>query len=89
MNNKLVLQSIASDLKRVSQSLQRGSPTVASRFAQEVLRRKEEVDSSALAGYIGELLNHLDQAVTDAETAQMYSTLLQNYTLRHSSSASS
>ncbi len=89
MGNKLVLQSIASDLKRVSQSLQRGSQTTASRFAREALSRKEEVDGSTLAGYVKKLLKDLDQAVADAETAQMYSTLLQNYTLRHYSSASS
>ena len=89
MNNQLLLQSIASDLKRTSLSLHRGSLAAAARFSREVIKRKAELDISSLAPYIQKLISGLEQSITDPEDALMYSTLIQNYTLRRYQSASS
>ena len=79
MNNKFILESLASDLKRVALGLHRGSNTMAKRFLDEALKRKEEVALEQVAPYIKKLLNYLDEDI-DADTALMYSTLIQNYT---------
>ena len=89
MNNKLILEAIASDLKRVSLSLQRGSRGTAARFAQEVMSKKDELDLSSLDAYVKKLISKLGQATKDPEDALMYSTLLQNFALRHYSLVSS
>jgi len=79
MDNKLVLGSLASDLKRVSMSLHRGSLATASKFATEALNRRRELDTSSLDPYIQKLLDNLESTVKDPEDALMYSTLFQNY----------
>lgn len=79
MKNKYILESLASDLKRVALGLQRGSNTMAERFLLEARNRKKEINSEELAPYINKLLNNLDNNV-NAEDALMYSTLIQNYT---------
>lgn len=89
MNNKVALESLASDLKRVALGLQRGSTAVANRFTQEALRRRNEVDVSSIDNYIKKLLKRVDQAVKNPEDALMYSILFQNYALRRYQSASS
>lgn len=75
------MESLASDLKRVALGLHRGSNTVAERFLDEALKRKEEVEMEIVAPYIKKLLMNLDKDI-DAEQALMYSTLIQNYILR-------
>ena len=89
MDNKIILESLASDLKRVSLGLQRGSISMANRFGQEALRRRNELNTSLLDKYITQLLVKLEKAVTDAEDALMFSTLIQNYALRRYQNASS
>lgn len=79
MNNKYILESLASDLKRVALGLCRGSNTMAQRFLNEALKRKGEVDSKLIAPYINQILIKLDKNI-DAENALMFSTLIQNYT---------
>ncbi len=79
MNNKFILESLASDLKRVALGLHRGSNTMAQRFLNEALKRKEEVEIKIVASYIKKLLTRLDRDI-DAENALMFSTLIQNYT---------
>lgn len=87
MNNKVILESLASDLKRVSLGLQRGSLRMAKRFTQEALKRKKEVDTKKVDKYIVMLLGRMEkdlQMADDekkAEDALMYSTLFQNYAL--------
>ncbi|MEK7598040.1 MAG: hypothetical protein AAB441_05355 [Patescibacteria group bacterium] len=70
---------MASDLKRVALGLHRGSNTMAQRFLNEALKRKEEVEIKIVASYIKKLLTRLDRDI-DAENALMFSTLIQNYT---------
>ena len=78
MKNKFILESLASDLKRVAIGKQRGSNIMADRFLQEALKRKNEVEMKTVATYIKKLLNNLNRD-TSAEDALMYSTLIQNY----------
>ncbi len=79
MNNKFILESLASDLKRVALGLHRGSNGMALRFLDEALKRKNEVKLEIVAPYIKHILVHLDKNI-DAENALMFSTLIQNYT---------
>lgn len=79
MKNKYILESLASDLKRVALGLHRGSNIMAQRFLLEARNRKMEIDTKEVAPYIIKLLNNLDKDV-NAETALMYSVLIQNYT---------
>ncbi len=79
MEIKFILESLASDLKRVALGLQRGSNIMAQRFLSEALERKREAKSKDLAPYMKKLLKRLNNDL-NAEDALMYSTLIQNYT---------
>lgn len=83
MNNKYILESLASDLKRVALGLHRGSNTMAARFLDEALKRRDEVKVEEIAPYLKTLLNRLNSE-TDSDEALMYSTLIQNYTQHRS-----
>ncbi len=78
--NKIILESLASDLKRVALGLYRGSNSMAARFAQEAMYRKSELNLSTLPTYIKSLLEKLESSVTDSDSALTSSTLIQNYT---------
>ena len=80
MNNKFILESLASDLKRVALGFNRGSDKMAQRFLEEALKRRDEVEIENLDLYIKKLLMTLDNTI-DSENALMYSTLIQNYTM--------
>lgn len=79
MENKYILQSLASDLKRVALGLHRGSNTMANRFLNEALRRKSEVKFEIIAPYMQKLFSRIHKNI-DSENALMLSTLIQNYT---------
>ena len=79
MSNKYILESLASDLKRVALGLHRGSDAMAARFIDEALKRKGELKLSEVAPYIQKLLDKIDSEL-NSEDAMMYSTLIQNYT---------
>ncbi len=79
MNNKFILESLASDLKRVALGLHRGSDIMAKKFLKEALKRREELKRDQVVPYIQNLLNNLDRKI-NADEALMYSTLIQNYT---------
>lgn len=87
MDNKIVLESLASDLKRVALGVGRGSNQMAERFSEEALKRADEVDKKRVPQYMRDILGSLQSVVknTDrlrkAEDALMYSTLVQNYVL--------
>lgn len=84
MNNKIILASLAMDLRRVALGYHRGSKKMAKRFFEEALKRKSEIDQQALAPYIKILLQNFPSLLTQkedkkiAEDALMYSTLFQN-----------
>lgn len=77
--NKVILESLTSDLKRVALGLHRNSNTMATRFAKEALSRKSELNLSILPQYIKSLLEKLESSVTDPDSALTSSTLIQNY----------
>jgi hypothetical protein len=82
---RISLESLASDLKRVSVGLQRGSFGMAQRFSEEALRRKNEVSPEAVKPYISRILTRLETTLTQddpnraAEDALTYSIIIQNY----------
>ncbi len=78
-NNKYILESLASDLKRVAIGKQRGSNSMADRFLKEALKRKQEVEVESVAPYVRKLLKRIDKKI-NSDDALMYSTLIQNYT---------
>ena len=77
--NKIILGSLASDLKRVALGLHRGSNAMATRFAQEAIHRKSELNLNLLPPYIKSLLEKLDLSIKDPDSALTSSTLIQNY----------
>ena len=88
MKSKIILESLAMDLKRVAQGYYRGSEIVAARFAEEAKRRKEELRSVSLKPYLRNLLSKMDDTLKQkdhkklAEDALMYSILFQNASLK-------
>lgn len=73
------------DLLRVALGLQRGSHSMASRFYEEALRRRDEIDARSIKPYLNNLLeNHLSSdkegLKNSADNFLMLSTLIQNYT---------
>jgi hypothetical protein len=86
MKNKIILESLASDLKRVALGLSRGSTVMANRFADEALKRKSEVEIGEVKPYLKSVLQKMEESIKNnvgdkkAEDALMYSTLIQNYT---------
>lgn len=82
---RVALESLASDLKRVSIGLQRGSFGMAERFSVEALERKNEVNAQEVKPYIEKVLARLETTLTQenkdrtAEDALTYSIIIQNY----------
>lgn len=72
------------DLKRVALGYHRGSYSMAEKFLDEALKRRQEVDSSLLKPYLVKLLKDIDKIKKEkkkdkaAEDALLYSTLFQN-----------
>lgn len=88
-NQKILIESLAMDLKRVALGLHRGSTTMAERFKQEVLKREGELKNQKIDDYLKKLLEESRKALQNdsdrvAEDALMYSTLFQNYRLKNS-----
>lgn len=85
MKNRILLECMASDLKRVALGIQRKSYAMATRFEKEALERSRELDIKDLPQYIQKLLSKMEASLSNndnsrkAEDALMYSTLFQNY----------
>jgi len=80
MNQRLAIESLAMDLKRISLGIHRGSTGMARRFKEEALKREEELSSEDLDLYLKSLVQKTRSALDDEdpESLLMYSTLLQN-----------
>ena len=84
MNNKIILESLAMDLKRVALGYYRGSDIMAERFVKEAKARQQELSDVNLKPYLRNLLSRMDDVLKQkdhkklAEDALMYSTLFQN-----------
>lgn len=76
------------DLKRVALGYHRGSVVMAKRFLEEALKTKKEVDKKSTKPYIRKILTDLEKIRNKkdlkdvAEDTLMYSTLLQNASLK-------
>lgn len=86
MNNKIVLSSLALDLKRVALGLHRNSIPMAERFYSEALKRIAEIQLDIVPPHIRNIVYSFDtfkqKSIQDqAEYSLMYSTLIQNYAL--------
>lgn len=87
MNNKIILGSLAMDLKRVALGYYKGSFKTADIFLKEALKRKTEIKPESIKLYLRNILNKIESlAALDkqkaAEDALMYSTILQNAALK-------
>lgn len=85
-NQKIIIESLAMDLKRVALGLHRKSYTMANRFKQEALKREEELKNQKPDEYLKKLLERSRRVLENdndqtAEDALMYSTLFQNFVL--------
>lgn len=84
-NQKIALESLSMDLKRVTLGLQRGSKKIVRQFTEEALQRKKEIDLKYVDSYIRKILGKLPVVLKEgdekkkAEDLLMYSILLQNY----------
>ena len=81
--NKQILGAIAMDLKRVALGYFRGSSSMAERFFQEALKRRNEIDNKDLKPYLVKFLNDMENLKKEdrekaAEDALFYSTIFQN-----------
>jgi hypothetical protein len=86
MNNKILLSALAMDLKRVALGLHRRSYTMAERFLQEAIKRKNEIKKDELLPYMQTIMDRVEKLksqdnVQNAEDILMYSTRIQNYVL--------
>lgn len=87
MNNKVILGSMAMDLKRVALGYYKGSFKTASIFLEEALKRKEEIKPEGVKPYLRNILNKIGNLKSLdkqrlAEDALMYSTIIQNAAVR-------
>lgn len=85
MSQKIIIESLAMDLKRVALGLHRGSTSMANRFKEEALNRAEEIEQKD--NYLNKLVNGMRESFSKndnriAEDALMYSTLFQNFALK-------
>lgn len=85
--DKLILSSIAMDLKRVALGYYRKSDKMADRFLEEAMKRREEINLKKIRPSLKKLLEGLDKMISKnndarAEDALMYSTLFQNAALK-------
>lgn len=86
MNQKIIVESLAMDLKRVALGLHRGSFAMADRFKEEAFKRCNELNSLDKNKYLEKLLKQMKSRITNnsertAEDSLMLSTLFQNYAI--------
>lgn len=84
MIKKVIIESLAMDLKRVSLGLFRNSVVMAERFKQEALKREKELETFPLDNHLAKLTKSTKKVLSrnrprTAEDALMLSVLFQNY----------
>lgn len=87
-NQKIIIESLAMDLKRVALGLHRGSHKMANRFKEEAFLRADELERLNTSAYIKKLLVYMKKIFKGtgdrvAEDALMLSTLFQNFALKN------
>lgn len=83
MNKKIIIESLAMDLKRIALGLNRGSYKMADRFKDEALKRENELIGEK-DEYLRKLLSGTRKVLSEmndkaADDILMYSTLFQNF----------
>ena len=86
-SQKIIVESLAMDLKRAALGLYRGSFAMADRFEEEALKRESELENQEIDSYLKNLLKKTreilsSQNVGRADDILMYSTLFQNFALK-------
>ncbi len=84
MSKKIVIESLAMDLKRIALGLHRNSLGMAKRFKEEALKRESELESFPLDNYLTKLVKSTKRVLSHnssrtAEDVLMLSVLFQNY----------
>ncbi len=87
MEEKVIVSSLALDLRRVAQGLHRGSLTSAKVFKQEALKRGQELELKVTNEYLRNLWESTKKSLEEssertAEDLLMYSTLFQNFAVK-------
>lgn len=87
MNNKIILGSLALDLKRAALGYYKGSFKTADTFLKEAFKRKKEIKAKSLKPYLRNVLNKIEDLKSQnkkrlAEDALMYSTIIQNAAIK-------
>lgn len=87
MNQKIIIESLAMDLKRVAIGLHRGSYAMAERFKQESAKRYSQLENQKIDSYLEFLLKRSKEVLNNnndrlSEDALMYSTLFQNFAVK-------
>ncbi len=87
MDKKVILGSLAMDLKRAALGFHLGSYAMAQRFLDEAVSRKREYKGKGLKPYMVQILDRVEKLKSQpkeklAENALTYSTLIQNFVLR-------
>jgi len=82
-DQKVIIASLAMDLRRVALGLQRGSIGMAERFKIEALQRQQELEVLQPNSYLTKLITGSKKALSNidskaSEDVLMYSTLFQN-----------
>lgn len=88
LSQKIIIESLAMDLKRVALGIHRGSLNMANRFKEEAFKRATELENQNPNAYLKKLLNYMKKMITGttdrvAEDALMLSTLFQNFALKN------
>lgn len=83
-NQKIIIESLAMDLKRVALGLHRNSLQMAERFKQEALKRQGELKVFSHDKYLAKLVQSTQKTLSSnnervAEDFLMLSVLFQNY----------
>lgn len=88
LSQKIIIESLAMDLKRVALGLHRGSLNMANRFKEEAFKRAAELEGQNPNKYLKKLLSYMKKMISGtservAEDALMLSTLFQNFALKN------
>lgn len=80
MSEKIIIESLAMDLKRVALGLYRNSLAMADRFKEEALKREKELEEFSLDSHLIKLTEYTKRTLSSsndrtAEDALMLSTL--------------
>lgn len=89
MNTNQVIGALSADLLRVALGYHQGAIQMANRFLKEAHKRQQEIDTNQIPPFLKQLLETMEHSLKQTDTKQlaedalMYSSILQNYLLKH------